>query len=666
MRPLITNRYNLEFNFSNKRVAFFLLILSFIFYGNTLAHSFSLDDSYILKYLPENKHSFLHLFDVFKQRFDYVDYRPIPLWSFALEQYLFGSIKPFFSHTINILLFFLICYSLFVFVASLPVSHSRWLAFIIAILFLSHPVHANTVSNLKSRDTLMSCLFCVLSNLYWIKSFESDTKFKLNQLLVSLLLLLAALFSKLDSIFYFVILLLSFLLFRKKQRILHGLFYILLLLAVSVIFRNLLTDALIPAEPEKAMGVLFMENPIVKTNILTFKIGQSVMTLFWYLKFMIIPNGYYFYFGYDMIPLYQATHLISVFLICLHAALLLLASYLIIYRKNVLTGFGIFFFYISLVYCSNLYIPVAGIIADRYAFIASIGFCIIAGSLLFNASVYLFQIKKTTTKKKTDTYLFDTAKFLLPLIFVSILYLPFVWERNAAWKNMNTLLEKDMPYLTKSYEANRIATATYLKQSRLTSNRDSAALLLNKGLNTALQADKLFPNEIFILESIGIANMSLGNTNQALVTFRKVLQLTDSSLVSCDTYGDYLLRNYQFDSAAYYYYKTIRILPEDPEGYYKYNTALLYAERFDDALRFGDSIIQKNHDFYVGYECKGFAFLNMKDTLRSADEYQKAFVHGMKSDNIASFFYDYFSKRNDTGNARKFSPYLSTSNSPIN
>lgn len=663
---MVTNRYNPEFNLSNKKVAILLLVLSLIFYGNTVTHSFSLDDDYILKYLPQNKHSFVQLFDVFKQRFDYVDYRPIPLLSFAIEQYLFGGIKPFLSHTINVFLFFLICYSLFIFIASLPVSYSRWVAFMIAILFLSHPVHANTVNNLKSRDTLLSCLFCILSNLYWVKSFESDAKFKLNQVLISLLLLLAALFSKLDSILYFVILLLTFLLFRKKQRVLHGVYFILLLLTVSVIFRNLLTDALLPAEPEKALGVLFMENPIVKTNLLTYKIGQSVMTLFWYLKFMIIPNGYYFYFGFDMIPLYQATHVISVLLICLHVLLLLLASYLIISRKNVLIGFGIFFFYISLAYCSNLYIPVAGIIADRYAFIASIGFCIIAGSILFNASAYLFPIKDTSTKKKTDTYLFDTAKFLLPLIFVSILYLPFVWERNAAWKNMNTLLEKDMPYLTNSYEANRIATATYLKQSRLTSNRDSAALLLNKGLNTALQADKLFPNEIFILESIGIANMSLGNTNQALETFRKVLQLTDSSLVSCDTYGDYLLRNYQFDSAAYYYYKTIRILPEDPEGYYKYNTALLYAKRFDDALRFGDSIIQKNPDFYVGYECKGFAFLNRKDTLRSSDEYQKAFEHGMKSDNIASFFYDYFSKRNDIENARKFTPFLSTSNRPIN
>ncbi len=659
---MITNKHNPEFNFSYSTVAVLLLVLCIIFYGNTLNHTFSLDDDYVLKYLPENKHSILHLFDVFKHRFDYVDYRPIPLLTFALEQYLFGSIRPFLSHLINVLLFFTICLSLFSFLSKLPISHSGWLALFITIVFLSHPVHANTVNNLKSRDTLLSCLFCILSNLYWLKSFKSESKFNLKYVLISIIYLLVALFCKLDSMLYFIILLLSFLLFRKQQKLQQGLIYIFLFFAVSIIFRNILTEVFVPAEPEKALGVLFMENPIVRTNLLTYKIGQSAMTLFWYLKFMLIPKGYFFYFGYDTIPLYTASHIITLLLVCLHFFLLFLATYFLYTRKNILIGFGIFYFYISLAYCSNLYIPVAGIVADRYAFIASVGFCIVAGTLLFKVSECVFKSYSRPTKKTPDTPFSDSIKFVLPLVFVSIFFLPFVWGRNTAWKNMSSLLEKDMPHLKKSYEANRIATATYLKQARIMSNRDSAVQLLNKGLNTALQANKIFPNEIFILESIGIANMSLGNTGEALKAFRKVLQLTDSSLVSCDTYGDYLLRNYQFDSAAYYYYKTIKILPQDPEGYYKYNTALLYAKRYNEAIQFGDSIIHNNPEFYVGYECKGFAYLNMKDTLHASDAYQKAFEHGMRSDNIASFFYDYFTRRNAPDFARKFTPYLSTRN----
>lgn len=642
-----------------------MLVLSIIFYGNTVSHGFSLDDDYIIRYLPVNRHSILHLFDVFKQRFDYVDYRPIPLLTFALEQYIFGGLKPSLSHGINVLLFFLICYSLFLYISQLPVPQSRWLAFFTVIAFLSHPAHANTVNNLKSRDTLLSCLFCVMAILYWVKSFRSENKFELKYVLVSLLCLLSALFCKLDSMLFFVILLLSFVLFKRNQKTLPGLLYIFMILAVSVLFRSILTDTFIPPEPEKALGVLFMENPIVEANSLTYKIGQSAMTLFWYLKFMLIPTGYYFYFGYDTIPLYKATHIVSILLLLLHI-LIITSAFTFIYRnKNKLIGFGILIFYISLAYCSNLVTPVAGIVADRYGFIASIGFSIITGWLLLKISPRLLA-SGGKPEIKVRPSLSDYVKLLLPVTILCVLYLPYVWDRNAAWKNMDSLLEKDMSGLKNSYEANRIATATYLKQARITSNRDSAAILLDKGLTTALQADKIYPNEIFILESIGIANMSLGNTNQALAAFRKVLHLTDSSLVSCDTYGDYLLRNYQFDSAAYYYYKTIKIVPGDPEGYYKYNTALLYAKKYDAALQFGDSIIENNRNLFIGHECKGFVFLNMKDTLRASLEYQKAFQLGMKSPAIASFFYDFFEQKNDLESARKYAPYITPANRPAN
>ncbi|MFN8294566.1 MAG: hypothetical protein U0T69_00110 [Chitinophagales bacterium] len=37
---------------------------------------------------------------------------------------------------------------------------------------------------------------------------------------------------------------------------------------------------------------------------------------------------------------------------------------------------GILSAFIFLAYCFNFFLPVAGIIADRYAFISSLGFCI--------------------------------------------------------------------------------------------------------------------------------------------------------------------------------------------------------------------------------------------------------------------------------------------------
>ena len=154
--------------YSNKIIVFFsICLLSFILYGNTISHDFSLDDNYITDNLPpDNK-----VLESFDQNFDRVDYRPIPIITFALQKVLQGEIKPNTSHFLNIIFYILGAFAFYNLLLYLLKKHEKKyiLAFCITLIFVAHPIHSNVVSSIKNRDILLSFLFAILGFRAFIK-----------------------------------------------------------------------------------------------------------------------------------------------------------------------------------------------------------------------------------------------------------------------------------------------------------------------------------------------------------------------------------------------------------------------------------------------------------------------------------------------------------------
>jgi protein O-mannosyl-transferase len=530
---------------NNFRTDVFVMILltltGFLFYSNSLTNGYALDDAYILDTI-KSRDSLRQIFHLFLEPFNRIDYRPVSLFTFALERYITGSENPQLSHLINLWLYITTAFLIYLTVKKLPVHYSFNLGLLTALLFIAHPVHSSMVNNLKNRDGILSMLFTISSLYFFISYF---THYRKRHLLFAAFFLVIASISKMDSIGLLVILPLTrFIFFPVQVQQIKK--YAVMLLAIVLLFftTSLIIDYFV--QPEKLtnqQNILFTENPLIANNTLLNRIAAGGMTYWIYLKFMLKPWGYYFYFGYDTVTFPPVASLTFILLLTVH--LLLGLTFIYYLKKNKIVSYSIAFFYGTLFYCSNLYVLVGGIVADRYAYIASFGFCLLVAEGLI----------RTAQNKTVKTYLAEPGKRLdlmqritpermvyVLLLLILLIYLPFVRARNADWKNMETLLQKDMPHLTRSFEANRIATTYYINEAFKTPYPKDKEEYFLKALGYSKFALKLYDEDIYTNESELIAYYGLENYPEAEKKIRFIIQQFDTSAVAWDLLGDLTFR----------------------------------------------------------------------------------------------------------------------------
>jgi hypothetical protein len=616
-------------NWRNYKIYAVFFVFCFACYFNTVSNEFGLDDANIFAYIPKQGSNFTDIFDVFGSRYEKNDYRPVSLFTFAAEQYFLGEINTTFSHTINILLFFFLCCLLYSNLVKLPISNIQTIAFVTVLIFISHPVHAGVVNSLKSRDNLLSMIFVFLALKSYLNYEEHKQK---TALLKVVLFFIIGLMCKLDAInLIFILPAISFIVYERKWKRTILLFVVFFF--IYTLFFNQILNYFIPIEDlTSEQTVMYTENPLPYINSIWSTTGLTVITIWKYLSFMLIPTGYYFYFGYNQIPVLPLYNLLVLFKLAVIISILLTALFM--YKKEKLLSLSIFLFFATLAYCANLIIPVQGIVADRYAFIASFWFC---------AALAILLIRISSSPKITSFFgkKITRNKILVPVLLVILLLnISFLISRNNAWKNTLTLIETDMPYLKESFEANRIAATTYINRAMQSSNNLSRQNYFIKGLQYSKQANSVYSENIYTNESEGIAYYGLRNIPSAEKQFKKTIQQFDTSAVSWDILGDITFSRKNYDSAALCYYNLIRVEPLNESAYYKYPNALYKASREDSALAFTTQLIVRNPDIPLGYESTAYLYFNHGDTLQGLDFIEIAFEKGMNNKNAYQYFTD--------------------------
>jgi hypothetical protein len=156
-----------------------------------------------------------------------------------------------------------------------------------------------------------------------------------------------------------------------------------------------------------------------------------------YIKKLIVPYPLGFYYGYSFFTITEISE-IKAIIILIVFVFFSIFSLVLIYKKNKVLSFAVLILNISLLQNSTLFYPIAGVAADRYAFLPSIGFSIILAYAFFK----LFNSK---------WHKVGVAVFTLLLISYSGITL----TRNAQWKDKITLFEYDIKYLEKKRKCPR-------------------------------------------------------------------------------------------------------------------------------------------------------------------------------------------------------------------
>lgn len=611
-------------------IAFFIL-LTYIFYSNSLRNGFSLDDDIIFNLLA-GKSSFKDLLHLFVEPFNRVDYRPIAIFSFGLENHIFGVINPSISHGINLVLYVLTAITIFFTIQQLPITNNRLLAVLTCILFICLPAHNSVVNNLKSRDGLFSMLFSVL---VLHQLFVYLRKQKIRHLLASVLFFVLAYISKRDAISLIFIVPISIIYFfpikRKKK-----LFFMLLLPILVFVVLDILIESNVPLEklPKEQM-ILFTENPLIVHDTFFYRSISSIVVFWKYIVFMLKPYGYYFYFGYNTVQFPPFFSVANLFFLCVHLAALIAVVYF--FKRNKIISYSILFFYSALIYCSGIIVLVGGIIADRYAYIASLGFCMLLAALFIQLSM----------SEKSQAFLsnlqrdFPQIKFLKPeflavslALLLSLVYLPFVRVRNADWQNMITLLDADMPKLQQSFEANRIASTYYIDlamQGDSTMQKD----LFGKALLFAKQANNIKNDELYTQESELIAYYGLKDTVNAEQQIYTIIHKFDTSTVAWDLLGDITFDRGRYDSSILCYTNVMRLEPEHQDVARKYTMALNNIGAVDSAFQFNKNLYKKDSTSFIPYENIAYLYLLHGDSINAVKYFYNAYKHGLKDATVA-------------------------------
>jgi tetratricopeptide (TPR) repeat protein len=572
-----------------KKLCIVLAVISCLVYYNTVHNGYVLDDIMVIK---ENKMvkqgikaipellSTPHLAGYMNLPTD--GYRPLSLVMFAAE-YEFFDLNPTVGHFMNMLLLAACVLALFVFLDKLFEGKRTAVAFIASLLFAVHPIHVEVVANIKSRDELLCFFFAFLSLNLFINYARQG---KIHQLILGALCLYLSYISKETTITFIGIIPLVFFFYQKenKQR---AIFITVSMVVVTLAFLGIREAILNEAHANAPYKVIFLDNFLAGAPSAAHKFATAVLLLGYYFKLLIIPHPLVCDWSFHSVPFVGPGNILFLLAGVLHLGLFGTAIYRLVKFKKDPWAFGILFYLVTISLFSNIPFLVGAALADRFAFFASVGTCLLMALVVEK----IFKLENADPKE-----LLRWHKAYIAVLPIVVVYMALTISRNSDWKDNYTLYKTDVeksPNNTRLYyymgaelqkkydEAKDPATQNqiiadglgYLRHSLeiYPDNPDSHAELgatyfRGKNYDSAVKhlarALELKPKNVNASTNMGTVYMTQQRYAEAIPYYRWTVSINPGHVLALFNLGVCHYHTGKSDSAVYYFKKTIAIEPE--------------------------------------------------------------------------------------------------------
>lgn len=607
------------FMLSAKAAQLILIVCTIIVYVNTLWNGYAIDDGIVITENKLTQQGFTGIKDLMthdafygclgEQADQLVQggrYRPLSLVSFAVE-YQFLGLNPGVSHAINVLLFTLCVLTLFSVLKNLQQSiqpnavDNNWAwPFWASLLFAVHPIHTEVVANIKGRDEIMALLGALCSFSFAMKYVQQQ---KIKWLFASAFAYFLALLSKENSITFLTIIPLAYYFFTEAKAKQYGYTLIALLLPAALF---LIMRSQFAATKLDSVSTEILNNPFLLANT-SEKMGTLLHTYLQYFKLLLLPfqlsHDYYF----NQIPYQSFFSTSSLVSLLIHAGI----AYYVYknWQKKKLVVFGILFYFISFSVVSNLFFSVGILMNERFVFISSVGFCMIAALLLEHYS---------TQNNPKNAVLF--------LLLLLIPYSAKTINRNTAWENNLSLLAADVENSPNSAKVHASYAGILYEESQKTEDTVQQNEYLSLAYQHGTEALSIYPNysdalqimgnilyrykkdyagalahyqkayemngqnNAKLMRNMGMAYLRAKDAQNALTFLTSSEALLPGSYATAYSLGEAFDLLQKPDSALFWYEKSIKLQPKDGIGYYK--IGLVYARQLQQ-LDKGIEYLQK-------------------------------------------------------------------------
>lgn len=619
-------------NFYGKILAL-VFILPFCLYINTVVNDFALDDVAVIQQNKFTKQGIAGIDDMLLTFYwqGYWDanaglYRPLSLITFAIEYQLFGE-NPHVFHFVNIVLYSLICFLLFIVLQKLLNSYNLLIPLLTTLFFAAHPLHTEVVANIKSRDELLSVMFFLLSLLQLLKFTNNG---RLKTLVVSLVCYFFSLFSKEGAMVYLGIFPLTLFFFTsysvKRVAKLCSLY-----LLPAILFFALHTYVISNA-PTPKINYTYWDNALVAAEGLS-RLATALYIMGKYLIMLFYPHPLSYDYSFNQIPATTFGNIQVLVSIAAIAALFFVAIRGI--KNKSIISYGIFFFFITIALVSNIFMLIGATMADRFLFVPSLGFCLILAFLL--TKVLRGESKKPLLSFKV-LFKNNSKLFLITGIIISLYSFKTI-SRNRDWKNNFTLFEKDVNAAPGSsrtqYNYGTELLNLYNKtdeQDTLTRNR-----LLNRCISYLETSAKIDTNAHQSFLNLASAYYQKKDYQKSIYYAQQNLRVNPLEAKAHSVLGNAYYRLNQFDKSIYHLNLAIEKNYFSDDTYIFLGGSYFGKEDFPKAIAAFNKALELKPGSIDAYINLGAAYGSIKDYENAIKSFRA--IQQYEPNNLQSYYY---------------------------
>lgn len=433
---------------------------------------------------------------------------------------------------------------------------NKILSFFTSLLFAIHPANNQVAAWISGRGYAFLTIFYLLSIIFYIRSLDFKDEKRILFYILSLFCFLITFFAQVTTISLPVILIIYSLFFKghliakRSSSWLLVIPYFLIIAAVSPI--------LFPVTTERIASYISTASKY-QFNIWPSwgRITIVAKSIFYYLRLFLFPAklGFYHpgYFEHSAaLEKFDLTAFLSFFTI------ISTSVFALAYRKKYKElSFAILFFYITITPFTNI-VYLHAIVAERYAYLASIGFCL---ALSF---IVLKSLK--AIREKFDLI---TAT-VMSSILIMVLFIPYgfrAYSRNLDWKNWEVYYNNEVQNDPKSKFAHNSLGGTI-------SAKDPERAL--REFQSAIQLDSKYVEARY---NLGLVYFNQKKLTEAEQEFKAVIQLAPDFATAYDKLSNVYLTGGKIKEAFDMEVSAIRLIPNNSIFYN--NLGVIYTKMND-------------------------------------------------------------------------------------
>ncbi len=490
-------------------LALIATVLGFLLYANTFQHEWALDDFSVIKENWVTQKGFegigTHLTHSYRHGYGTgfgTLYRPLTPVMFSME-WAIAPDSPGFMHFVNALFYGLTGFVLFFTLARVLRNYNILLPFAATILFVAHPLHTESVANIKGRDDIMGFFFVLLA-IYWLWDYlkKNDIKW----LAFSYVSFFLGVLSKESSVTFVGVIPLMMYFFTKTPtdkilKLTGG--YLGLSLLFIFIRAQILGSGKFDINPSVLDNALEGASNFVEQKATAFAIMGR------YFKLLFFPHPLVSDAGYNQIPLTTFGDWRAILSFVIHAGLGVFA--LLNFNKKSIFSFAILFYILTFSITSNVVFNIGTSYAERLLYVPVLGFTL----ALSYGLLKLFKLDEKRSSKFSLNNFFQ--KNMVPLGLLAIITVAFSFktiDRNSAWKDSFTLYDTDTKI---SPECGKLQYhyGLELMKKGLEATGNEKMEVMNKARETFEKATQIYPKYHDAYAQLGLWHYRLSKNNVA-------------------------------------------------------------------------------------------------------------------------------------------------------